>query len=88
MLGDAAPQVVAFCLEQENHYQAPAFRYDNEDADPFIPYRGMSQTDVPAGMHLAQVMEEEERWAIDQITYVRGLLQEFKLLAELTLQGN
>lgn len=88
MLGDTAPQVIAFCLEQENHYRAPAFRYDNEDADPFIPYRDMSQTDVPAGMRLEQVMEQEERWAIDQITYVRGLLQEFTLLAELTLQGH
>ena len=85
MLGDTAPQVIAFCLEQENHYRAPAFRYDNEDADPFIPYREMSQTDVPDGMCLEQVMEQEERWAIDQITYVRGMLQEFTLLAKLTL---
>lgn len=87
MLGDTAPQVIAFCLEQENHYRAPAFRYTNEDADPFIPYRTMSQTDIPVGMKLEQVLELEERWAIDQITYVRGLLQEFKLLAELTLHN-
>jgi hypothetical protein len=33
-------------------------------------------------------MQDEERWAIDQITYVRRLLQEFTLLAELTLHGH
>jgi sugar phosphate isomerase/epimerase len=88
MLGETSPQVVAFCLEQENHYYAPAFRYDNEDADPFIPYRDMSQTDVPTGMSMEQVMRDEERWAVDQITYVRRLLQEFTLLAELTLLGH
>jgi len=87
MLGDHAPQIIAFCLEQENHYAAPAFRYANEDADPFIPYRAMSQTDLPHGMSLEDVLEQEEKWAVDQVTYVRNLLQEFKLLAELTLQA-
>ena len=87
MLGESAPQVIAFVLEQENHYIAPAFRHANEEADPFIPYREMSQTSLPDGYTLAQMMAEEERWAINQITYIRSLLQEFRLLAEFVLQG-
>ena len=88
MLGDAAPQIIAFALEQENHYSAPAFRHTNEDTDPFIPYREMSQTALPQGYTLEQMMAEEERWAINQITYVRSLLQQFKSLAELALLGS
>lgn len=83
LLGQNAHQVVAFILEQGNHYEAPAFRKDDEDDDPFIAYRNMSQTVLPSGLTMAQMMEEEELWAIDQITYVRGLLLEFKILAEL-----
>ncbi|MBI3904342.1 sugar phosphate isomerase/epimerase family protein [Pseudomonas sp. GL-R-26] len=86
MLGEHESQVIAFILEQENHYIAPAFRQVDEDEDPFIPYREMSQTSLPEGFTLEQMMAEEERWAINQIVYVRGLLQEFRLLAELVLQ--
>ena len=88
MLGDGAPQVIAFSLEQENHYSAPAFRNTNEEEDPFIPYREMSQTSLPQGYTLEQMMAEEERWAINQITYIRSLLQQFKSLAELALLGS
>lgn len=87
MLGEDEPQVMAFILEQENHYMAPAFRQLNEEDDPLIAYREMSQTTLPQGFTLERTMAEEERWAINQITYVRGLLQEFKLLAELVIQG-
>lgn len=83
MLGEKAPQVVAFILEQENHYAAPAFRQAMEEEDPVISYREMSQTALPHGFTMEKMMAEEERWAIDQITYVRGLLREFKILAEL-----
>jgi len=88
MLGDAAPQIIAFALEQENHYSAPAFRYTNEEIDPFIPYREMSQTALPQGYTVAQMMAEEERWAINQITYIRSLLQQFKTLAELACHSS
>lgn len=87
MLGEDAPQVMAFILEQENHYIAPAFRQADEEEDPYIAYREMSQTTLPQGFTLEQMMAEEERWAINQIAYVRGLLQEFKLLAEFVIQG-
>ncbi|WP_321821111.1 MULTISPECIES: sugar phosphate isomerase/epimerase family protein [unclassified Burkholderia] len=85
MLGEDAPQVIAFILEQENHYPAPAFRMIDEESDPFIPYRAMSDTPLPAGLTLEQMMEGEERWAIDQVAYVRGVLRELRWLAECVL---
>ncbi|MNF90766.1 hypothetical protein D3C84_733450 [compost metagenome] len=88
MLGESTPQVIAFILEQENHYSAPAFRYIGEAADPFIPYREMSETVLPPGFSLERMMVEEHRWANNQITYVRGLLAEFRTLAELALANH
>lgn len=85
MLGEAQPQVAAFILEQENHYIAPAFRQCDEDADPFIPYREMSETPLPPGYDWERMMADEHRWANNQIRHVRGLLGELRLLAELTL---
>ncbi|MDH4563652.1 TIM barrel protein [Pseudomonas sp. BN411] len=85
LLGETAPQVVAFILEQENHYIAPAFRQTGEDADPFIPYREMSETPLPPGYSLERMLADEHRWANNQVRYVRGLLAELRLLAELTL---
>jgi sugar phosphate isomerase/epimerase len=88
MLGESTPQVIAFILEQENHYIAPAFRHIGEAADPFIPYREMSETALPPGFSLERMMVEEHRWANNQITYVRGLLAEFRTLAELALANH
>ncbi|WP_448092381.1 sugar phosphate isomerase/epimerase family protein [Pseudomonas lini] len=85
MLGDSTPQVIAFILEQENHYVAPAFRQTSEAADPFIAYREMSDTPLPDGYSLERMLADEHRWANNQIAYVRGLLAEFRTLAELTL---
>jgi hypothetical protein len=85
MLGDKTPQVVAFILEQENHYIAPAFRQTDEAADPFIDYREMSETALPPGYSAERMMADEHVWANNQIRYVRGLLGELKVLAELTL---
>jgi sugar phosphate isomerase/epimerase len=85
MLGDSSPQVIAFILEQENHYVAPAFRQRIEAADPFIAYREMSETPLPNGYSLEQMLADEHRWANNQVAYVRRLLAEFRTLAELTL---
>ncbi|MDN0085766.1 TIM barrel protein [Crenobacter sp. SG2305] len=82
MLGEDTPQVTAFILEQENHYPAPAFRMEDEEEDPFIPYRAMSDTPLPPGFTVEQMMKGEERWAINQIAYVRGVLRELRVLAE------
>jgi len=85
MLGERQPQVIAFILEQENHYVAPAFRQSNEDADPFIEYREMSETPLPPGLTLEQMLAGEHRWANNQVSYVKSLLAELRTLAELTL---
>lgn len=85
MLGEAQPQVVAFVLEQENHYIAPAFRQCDEAADPFIPYREMSETPLPPGYCWERMMADEHRWANNQVRHVRGLLGELRLLAQLAL---
>ncbi|WP_449429913.1 sugar phosphate isomerase/epimerase family protein [Pseudomonas putida] len=85
LLGEQAPQVIAFILEQENHYVAPAFRQTDEPADPFIEYREMSETALPAGFSAERMMADEHVWANNQVRYVRGLLDELKVLAELTL---
>ena len=81
MLGEHAPQVIALALEQENHYRAPMFRHHAEPADPFIPYREMSETALPEGMSLTDMLAGEPRWANDQIRVVRGILQELRTLA-------
>ncbi|EPA95799.1 sugar phosphate isomerase/epimerase [Pseudomonas sp. G5(2012)] len=85
MLGDTTPQVIAFILEQENHYVAPAFRQTAEAADPFIAYREMSETPLPDGFSLERMLADEHRWANNQVAYVRGVLAELRTLAELTL---
>ncbi len=85
MLGENAPQVVAFALEQENHYVAPAFRQSDEDADPFIPYREMSDTGLPPGLTLDSMLAGEHRWLENQLAYMRGLIRDLRLLAELVL---
>lgn len=85
LLGESRPQVIAFILEQENHYVAPAFRQLDEACDPFIAYREMSETALPQGFSLERMLADEHRWANNQVAYVRGLLAEFRTLAELTL---
>ncbi|MNP60225.1 hypothetical protein D3C76_1552920 [compost metagenome] len=85
LLGEQSPQVVAFILEQENHYIAPAFRQTGEASDPFIPYREMSETLLPSGYSLERMLTDEHRWANNQVRYLRGLLGELRLLAELAL---
>ncbi|WP_433705623.1 sugar phosphate isomerase/epimerase family protein [Paraburkholderia sacchari] len=86
MLGESKPQIVAFALEQENHYYAPMFRRMSEPDDPFIPYREMSETGIPGGLSKDALLEQEPRWAFNQIRYVRSLLLRLRELAELRLQ--
>lgn len=85
MLGADEPQVMCFALEQENHYLAPAFRSWDEAPDPFIPYRDMSTTELPAGMTLDQMLDDEPSWAIDQLARTREVLTRLRELAECRL---
>ncbi|MGL4860316.1 MAG: sugar phosphate isomerase/epimerase family protein [Enterobacteriaceae bacterium] len=88
MLGEQQPQVIAFILEQENHYYAPMFRSQNEADDPFIPYRTMSETGLPEGFTMARMLDEEPQWAINQIRYVRHLLVQLRTLAQCALSSD
>ncbi len=85
MLGEDAPQVIALALEQENHYVAPMFRHHEEPPDPFIPWREMSETALPAGMQMADFLAGEPLWALDQLRVVRGILGDLRSLAEAML---
>jgi hypothetical protein len=81
LLGDKAPQVVAFALEQEVDYYAPAFRGPNEAADPVIQYREPSDTPVDRSKSTARLLADERRWALQQIAWNRGLVAQFRELA-------
>ena len=81
MLGDGARQVIAFALEQEVDYYAPAFRGPNEAADPIIQYREPSETPVDRNKSTARLLADERRWAVQQIAWNRGLIAQFRELA-------
>lgn len=81
MLGEKAPQVIAFALEQEVDYYAPAFRGPREAADPMIQYREPSETPVDRGKSTMRLLADERRWAIQQIAWNRGLVAQFRELA-------
>ncbi len=81
MLGEKAPQVIAFALEQEVDYYAPAFRGPREPADPMIQYREPSETPVDRSKSTARLLSDERRWAMQQIAWNRGLVAQFRELA-------
>lgn len=81
LLGESKHQLIAFALEQENHYRAPAFRTASDEPNPFIAYRDLSTTDLPEGLSLEQMLVEEPRWAVDQLTYIRTLLAQLREVA-------
>jgi hypothetical protein len=73
--------VIAFALEQEVDYYAPAFRGPNEAADPIIQYREPSDTPVDRSKSTARLLADERRWALQQIAWNRGLIAQFRELA-------
>ncbi|MFB2866196.1 sugar phosphate isomerase/epimerase family protein [Aeromonas sp. MdU4] len=79
-LGDEKPQVVAYGMEEEVDYYAPAFRFSDEGNDPWIPWREMSETPLPAPEQLSQRLAQEKQDALKQIEYVRAILN--KLVAQ------
>lgn len=77
-LGDEKPQVMAYGLEEEVDYYAPAFRFENEGDNPWIPWRQMSETPLPEANALEERLIKEKEDAINQITFVRSVLQQIK----------
>ncbi len=76
-LGDDTSQVVSFGLEEEVDYYAPAFRFNDEGDNPWIPYRGASETPMPTE-GLDERLEKEINDATNQLTFVRKLTAELK----------
>ncbi|MFM5840384.1 sugar phosphate isomerase/epimerase family protein [Aeromonas rivipollensis] len=84
-LGEEVPQVLAYGLEEEVDYYAPAFRFSDEGNDPWIPWRDMSETPLPAPELLSARLEKEKRDAICQIEHVRTVLKRLVAQAETIL---
>ena len=87
MLGESAPRVIAFALEQEVDYYAPAFRGPRDAADPVIKYREPSDTPVDRSKSTARLLADERRWMMQQIAWNRGLIAQFRELAGQVADG-
>lgn len=75
LLGEDQPQVLAFGLEEEEGYFAPALRLPSDGPDPFIAARTASFTDIGPG-DLAARLQQEAAAAQRQVETVRALLSE------------
>lgn len=76
-LGDEKPQVISFGLEEEVDYYAPAFRFDDEGDNPWIPYRGASETPMPTE-GLDERLEKEFNDAMNQLKFVQNIANQLK----------
>jgi len=85
LLGKDEPQVVAFALEEEDGMYAPAYRFPDEGADPFIPGREPSSTELPSGETLDHRLARERNEAARQVSFVRSVLSSLRQAATLEL---
>lgn len=83
LLGAGTPQVLAFGLEEEEGYYAPALRRPDDGPDPFIAARSESFTDPGPG-ELSARLSRERAAARAQIATVRTMLEEIARAAEAT----
>ena len=83
LLGEDRPQVLAFGLEEEEGYFAPALRFAAEEPDPFIPARSASFTDLGT-YDLSARLRQEAQAAHRQVETVRAMLDEIATEAERT----
>ncbi|MDA8477756.1 sugar phosphate isomerase/epimerase [Citrobacter sp. Awk 4] len=77
LLGEDKPQVISFGLEEEVDYFAPAFRFDDEGDNPWIPWRTASYTPLPDADKVDERLALEAEHAIEQIHYVRNICNKF-----------
>ncbi|PXW40536.1 sugar phosphate isomerase/epimerase [Klebsiella oxytoca] len=77
LLGEDEPQVLSFGLEEEVEYYAPAFRFDDEGDNPWIPWREASYTPLPDTHLVDERLTQEKEYALAQIKYIRDLCGEF-----------
>lgn len=81
LLGGDKPQVVAFGLEEEEGYFAPALRFACEARDPFIPARSASFTAIGTDNQEVRLRQEVAA-AHRQVETMRSLLQKIITQAE------
>lgn len=77
-LGDAAPQVTAFALQEEIGMRSPALRFPNDPDDPFVAMRPASFTEPPAAHRLEAGLAGERADARRQVDYVRAVLADLR----------
>lgn len=77
LLGEDSPQVTSFGLEEEVEYYAPAFRFDDEGNNPWIPWRNASYTPLPDSALVDARLAEEKEHALSQIHFIRNLCDKF-----------
>lgn len=77
LLGEDKPQVHAFGLEEEVEYYAPAFRFDDEGDNPWIPWRDASYTPLPDSNMVDARLAQEKEHALAQIKYIRDICDKF-----------
>lgn len=83
LLGEDRPQVLAFGLEEEEGYFAPALRFPSEGPDPFIAARTASFTEIGTG-DLDARLRQETAAAHRQVETVRSMLGDIATEAERT----
>lgn len=83
LLGEDRPQVLAFGLEEEEGYFAPALRRPSDGPDPFIAARTASFTDLGQG-DLAARLSRETAAAHRQVETIRTMLDDIAQEAERT----
>jgi sugar phosphate isomerase/epimerase len=75
LLGDDKPQVLAFGLEEEEDYFAPALRWPGQGPDPFIAARTESFTEIGSS-NLEQRLKQEAAAAAEQVRTIRSMLDD------------
>ncbi|MCR6497583.1 sugar phosphate isomerase/epimerase [Shinella sp. CPCC 101442] len=83
LLGEDRSQILAFGLEEEEGYFAPALRRPSDGPDPFIPDRTASFTDLGPG-DLAARLSREAVAAQRQVETIRTMLEDIAQEAERT----
>ncbi|WP_378940958.1 TIM barrel protein [Mesorhizobium sp. ANAO-SY3R2] len=81
LLGKQRPQVLAFGLEEEEGYFAPALRWPAQGPDPFIAARTPSYTEIGA-TDLASRLRQETAAAQAQVQTIRSMLRDIAWQAQ------
>jgi sugar phosphate isomerase/epimerase len=85
MLGENEAQVKVFNLEEVNDYYAPAYRFEDEDTDPFIPKRTVSITKINDSDKLKKLLMQEKKDAHGQLIFIHSLLSKLRTIANIKI---